>query len=320
MIVTLTANPSIDHTVALSEPLRRGDLQRARAATSYPGGKGVNVSRVVAGAGARTVAVLPGDPGDPLLRALSETGLDYRAVPCGGLARTNITLTEADGTTTKINEPGTPLTAAELNTLADLLVELSADASWVVLSGSLPPAVPVDWYVELLRRLRRPESRIKVAVDTSDGPLLALAEQFDSTAPHLIKPNAEELAQLTGGDPEELHDPSAAARAASVLVARGVETVLATLGAAGAVLVTAAGAWHATAPAITARSTVGAGDSALAGYLLADLDHEAPQDRLRRAVAYGSAAAALPGTGLPGPHHTDPGAVQVTALDFQPHH
>ncbi|GAB2505377.1 1-phosphofructokinase family hexose kinase [Nocardia heshunensis] len=321
MIVTLTANPSIDHTVALSEPLRRGDLQRARAATSYPGGKGVNVSRVVAGAGARTVAVLPGDPGDPLLRALNETGLDYRAVPCGGPARTNITLTEADGTTTKINEPGTPLTADERNALAELLVELARDASWVVLSGSLPPAVPTDWYVELLSRLRRPgPGGIKVAVDTSDGPLLALAEHFGSTAPHLIKPNAEELAQLTGGDPAELQDPNAAARAAATLVDRGVDTVLATLGGAGAVLVNAAGAWHATAPAITARSTVGAGDSALAGYLLADLDHEAPQDRLRRAVAYGSAAAALPGTGLPGPHHTDPNAVRITALDFQPHH
>ncbi|MVU81742.1 hexose kinase [Nocardia sp. ET3-3] len=320
MIVTLTANPSIDHTVALSEPLRRGDLQRARAATSYPGGKGVNVSRVVAGSGARTVAVLPGSPGDPLLRALTETGLDYRAVPCGGPARTNLTLTEADGTTTKINEPGTPLTAVERNALADLLVELSRDASWVVLSGSLPPAVPTDWYVELVRGLRGPDGGIRVAVDTSDGPLLALAEHFDSAAPHLIKPNAEELAQLTGGDPDELHDPNAAARAAAVLVARGVETVLATLGAAGAVLVTADGAWHATAPAIKARSTVGAGDSALAGYLLADLDRATPQDRLRHAVAYGSAAAALPGTGLPGPHHTDPTAVRITALDFQPHH
>ncbi|MEC3951969.1 1-phosphofructokinase family hexose kinase [Nocardia sp. CDC153] len=316
MIVTLTANPSIDHTVALSEPLRRGDLQRAKAATSYPGGKGVNVSRVVAGAGARTVAVLPGSPGDPLLRALTETGLDYRAVPCGGPARTNLTLTEADGTTTKINEPGTPLTDVERNALADLLVELAGEASWVVLSGSLPPTVPVDWYVELVRRLRG----TSVAVDTSDAPLLALAERFDSAAPRLIKPNAEELAQLTGGDPAELHDPVAAARAASALVARGVEAVLATLGGAGAVLVTADGAWHATAPAITARSTVGAGDSALAGYLLADLDCAAPQDRLRRAVAYGSAAAALPGTGLPGPHHTDPSAVAVTALDFQPHH
>ncbi|GAM49875.1 fructose-1-phosphate kinase [Nocardia seriolae] len=316
MIVTLTANPSIDHTVTLSEPLRRGDLQRALAATSYPGGKGVNVSRVVAGSGAGTVAVLPGSPGDPLLRALTETGLDYRAVACGGPARTNLTLTEVDGTTTKINEPGPPLSAVERNALADLLVELSDEASWMVLSGSLPPAVPVDWYVELLRRLRG----TRVAVDTSDGPLLALAEHFDSVAPHLIKPNAEELAQLTGGDPDELHDPNAAARAAGALVARGVETVLATLGAAGAVLVTADGAWHATAPAITARSTVGAGDAALAGYLLADLEQAAPPDRLRRAVAYGSAAAALPGTGLPGPHHTDPSAVQVTALDFQPHH
>ncbi|MFB7717860.1 1-phosphofructokinase family hexose kinase [Nocardia sp. NPDC056100] len=315
MIVTLTANPSIDHTVALAEPLRRGDLQRARAATSYPGGKGVNVSRVVAAAGVATIAVLPGSPGDPLLRALTETGLDFRAVPCGGPARTNLTLTETDGTTTKINEPGTPLAEDERNALADTLIGLAHDADWVVLSGSLPPLVPPDWYVELLRRL--PGTR--VAVDTSDAPLLALAEHFDSAAPRLLKPNAEELAQLTGADPGELHDPAAAARAAGALVARGVDAVLATLGAAGAVLVTVEGAWYATAPAITARSTVGAGDSALAGYLLADLDGATPADRLRRAVACGTAAAALPGTGLPGPHHLDPAAVTVTALNLQPH-
>ncbi|WP_067574986.1 1-phosphofructokinase family hexose kinase, partial [Nocardia acidivorans] len=229
MIVTLTANPSIDHTVALSGPLCRGDLQRARSATSYPGGKGVNVSRVIAAAGVATIAVLPGTDGDPLLRALTATGLDFRAVPCGGPARTNLTLTEIDGTTTKINEPGAPLTEPERNALADMLIGLARDASWVVLSGSLPPLVPADWYVELLHRLRG----TRVAVDTSDAPLLALAEHFDSTAPQLLKPNAEELAQLTGIDPVELHDPTAAAHAAGAVVARGVDAVLASLGAAG---------------------------------------------------------------------------------------
>ncbi|MEV5833554.1 1-phosphofructokinase [Nocardia sp. NPDC052112] len=311
MIVTLTANPSIDRTVNLPDPLRRGAVHRAETVLSQPGGKGVNVSRVIAAAGVETIAVLPGNDGDPLLRMLTDADIAHRPVPCPTPARTNLTVAERDGTTTKINEPGSSLSAECLAALANQLDELADKASWVVLSGSLPPAVPTDWYAYLLHRLRG----VRIAVDTSDAPLLALAAELESAAPQLLKPNAEELAQLTHGDPAELEDPVAAARAASTLVARGVDAVLATLGAAGAVLVTADGAWHAAAPAITPRSTVGAGDSALAGYLLADLDGLDAPNRLRRAVAYGSAAAALPGTGLPGPHHTDPRAVAVTALE-----
>ncbi|NNH71350.1 1-phosphofructokinase family hexose kinase [Nocardia uniformis] len=314
MIVTLTANPSVDRTVTLAEPLRRGGVQRALAATTQAGGKGVNVSRVVAAAGVATVAILPGSAGDPVSRALSEAGIDHRIAPGGGPIRTNYAITEIDGTTTKVNEPGAPLDAERLWALTELLTELSTTATWLVLSGSLPPGVPADWYVELLRRLRGP----RIAVDTSDAPLAALARQVDSAAPALIKPNSDELAQLTGADVERLHDPVEAVRAAGQLVDRGVGAVLATLGAAGAVLVTAEGAWHATAPDITPCSTVGAGDSALAGYLLADLDGDAPADRLRRAVAYGTAAVTLPGTGLPGPGHIDLDAVSVTALNSLP--
>jgi 1-phosphofructokinase len=270
---------------------------------------------VVAAAGVPTIAVLPGNTGDPLLRALAETGLDHRTVRTSGPARSNLTIAEIDGTTTKINEPGATLAVESRDALTDLLLGLASTASWVVLSGSLPPAVPDDWYVDLVRKLRD----TRVAVDTSDAPLLALAAEFGSAAPQLLKPNTEELAQLTGFDPAELEQPEMAARAAAILVERGVDAVLATLGRAGAVLVTADGAWHAAAPSITPRSTVGAGDSALAGYLLADLDGAGPADRLRNAVAYGSAATALPGTGLPGPHHTDPRAVSVTTLAPLPH-
>ncbi|WP_063051309.1 1-phosphofructokinase [Nocardia arthritidis] len=311
MIVTLTANPSIDRTVTLTEALHRGAVHRAAAVSSHPGGKGVNVSRVVAAAGRATVAVLPGNTEDPLLRQLSDAGIAYRAVPMPGTARTNLTIAETDGTTTKINEPGPPLTTACAASLAEALDDLARAASWVVLSGSLPPGVPADWYVALLRRLRG----IPVAIDASDAPLRAVAATFDSQTPRLLKPNAEELGQLTGAGPADLEDPVAAAHAAATLVERGVGAVLATLGKAGAVLVTPDGAWYAPAPSVTPRSTVGAGDSALAGYLLADLDGAEPAEQLRRAVAYGSAAAALPGTGVPGPHDIDLDAVSVTALD-----
>ncbi|APE36467.1 1-phosphofructokinase [Nocardia mangyaensis] len=315
MIVTLTANPSVDRTVTLTEPLRRGQVHRADSVTSHPGGKGVNVARVVAAGGAPVLAVLPGADDDPVVSGLRGAGIGYRTVPVPGEPRTNLTIAETDGTTTKINEPGRPLTGRHLDELTAQLVELAAEADWIVLSGSLPPGVPVTWYAQLVGTLSAlggaasappngaigARVRTRVAVDTSDAPLLALFAESRGATPDLIKPNAEELAQLTGRDPRALEDPTAAAEAATTLVERGVGAVLATLGAAGAVLVTAENAWFAAAPAIVPRSTVGAGDSALAGYLLADLAGAGPAERLGYAVAYGSAATALPGTGLPGP-------------------
>ncbi|MEV6224575.1 1-phosphofructokinase family hexose kinase [Nocardia fluminea] len=307
MIVTLTANPSVDRTITLTEPLRRGQVHRAAGVTSHPGGKGVNVARVVSESGAAVTAVLPGTDDDPVVHGLRTAGIEFRTVAVTGEPRVNLTIAETDGTTTKINEPGRPLTARELTELTGLLTEVAAGAEWIVLSGSLPPGVPVDWYAQLIATLSAPRvspngpRRARVAVDTSDAPLLALFAETLEATPDLVKPNSEELAQLTGLDAVDLENPMAAAEAAMTLIERGVGAVLATLGAAGAVLVTAEDAWFAAAPSIVARSTVGAGDSALAGYLLADLAGASPADRLRTAVAYGSAATALPGTELPGP-------------------
>lgn len=318
MIVTLTANPSLDRTVPLDGPLARGEVHRAGAVTVEPGGKGINVSRVVHYAGHPVRAVLPADPGDPILRGLDELRLPYRTVPLLGQVRTNLTLTEPDGTTTKINEPGPTPSAETIEALARLLVLESERADWVVLSGSLPPGVPARWYADLVSALRPWGCRI--AVDTSDAPLLALAAAFGEAAPDLIKPNSEELAQLTGADPEALEaaaaagDPSASVAAAQSLIDRGVGAVLVTLGAAGAVLVGPEGAWHATPPPIVVRSTVGAGDSSVAGYVLAETRDLPPADRLRLAVAYGSAAASLAGTQLPKPEQINTAAVKVRSL------
>jgi len=102
------------------------------------------------------------------------------------------------------------------------------------------------------------------------------------------------------------------------LIARGVESVLVTLGPHGAVLVNDAGAWHATPPPTTVVSTVGAGDSSLFGYLLGDVTGRAPDQRLALAVAYGSAAAGLPGTTIPHPRQVQPELVRVTRLDLTP--
>ena len=190
---------------------------------------------------------------------------------------------------------------------------MPARGDWTVLAGSLPAGSPVDFYADLVRRLRAAGGH--VAVDTSDAPLRALVDALPEAAPDLMKPNGEELASFTGGDPDELEaDPSATAAAARELLERGVGAVLATLGGNGAVLVTPEGAWHATPPPTTVVSTVGAGDSSLFGYLLGDIRGLPAPERLALAVAYGSAAAGLPGTTIPQPSQLRTELVRVRSL------
>lgn len=315
MIVTLTPNPSHDRTVTLSAPLERGAVQRADSVTSQAGGKGVNISRASVAAGIPSIAVLPAPQDDPFVHELLAAGIDCRPVPNDGGLRVNITISEPDGTTTKLNSPGPTVTPEVLLGLTEALRRRAASADWIVLAGSLPPGAPVEWYADLVATLRGAGARL--AVDTSDAPLRALVERLPGSAPHLMKPNGEELASFTGGDPVVLEShPAAAAAAARTLVDRGVESVLATLGPLGAVLVTADGAWHAAPPPTTVVSTVGAGDSSLFGYLLGEIQHQSPTQRLALAVAYGSAAAGLPGTTIPHPSQVRPELVSVTDLDL----
>lgn len=311
-IVTLTPNPSIDRTLTLGSPLQRGAVHRLESVSSQAGGKGVNISRACVAAGVDTVAVLPAAADDPFVHELGTSGIPSRLVAGEGAVRVNLTVTEPDGTTTKLNSPGPRASAAGLHALAATLHDLAERADWIVLAGSLPPGAPVDWYAELVADLRQ---RTRVAVDTSDAPLRALVDHLDDAPPHVMKPNGDELASFTGGVGHELEaDPEAAAAAARTLVDRGVDAVLATLGGHGAVLVDRTGAWHATPPPTEVVSTVGAGDSSLFGYLLGDLRGYEPADRLALAVAYGSAAAGLPGTTIPSPSQVHPRLVQVREL------
>lgn len=315
MIVTLTPNPSLDRTVEIDE-LRRGEVHRATGGRVDPGGKGVNVSRALAANDIATVAVLPsgGPEGAQLAALLAPFGVQTVQVPISGTVRSNITVAEPDGTTTKLNEVGPELSPEEAAAVERTVVELAPRASWVVGSGSLPRGLGVDFYARLTTALRGTDTL--VCIDASGPPLAAAID----AGPDLIKPNAEELASVLGHSPEALEaavaqgDPEPVVAAARQLVDRGVGAVLATLGAAGAVLVDETGSWLATPPPITARSTVGAGDASLAGYLRADVGGAVPPQRLQMAVAYGSAAAALPGSALPTPGQIDLNAVRVTPI------
>lgn len=322
MIVTVTPNPSIDRTVTLPARLVRGAVHRVQSVSTEPGGKGVNVARALTLAGLDTLAILPAGGRDPILSALQSCGVPFYAVPVDGAVRTNLTITESDGTTTKINEPGAVIDEAALAALTAAILDRAESARWVVLSGSLPPGMPDSWYADVVARLQSFDC--KVAVDTSDAPLAALAAEFGRAAPDLIKPNAEELASLAGVAAEHLEaalaqgDPDPVVAAARQLIDRGAHTVLATLGPAGAVLVDETGSWLATPPPIKPRSTVGAGDSSLAGYVRADVAGAQPPQRLQMAVAYGSGAAALPGSALPSPAQIDLDDVAVNPISPYP--
>lgn len=312
-VVTLTANPSLDRTLDLPAPLAAGGIVRLAGTSTEPGGKGVNVARALAAAGCDVVSILPAAASDPILVALRALGLQLATVPVQAPVRTNYALVDPAGTTTKLNEPGAALTGAVRTALGNLLHEHAAAARWVVLSGSLPPATPVGWYADLVRSLRGTGARI--AVDTSEAPLLALLSAGPDAAPDLLKPNAEELAQVAGVPEDDLlGNPAAMLEAVRSLHDRGVAEVLLTLGGDGAVLATAdGGTWYARPPEITVRSTVGAGDCSLAGYLLAALAGAPPAERLRSAVAYGAASASLPGSAVPTPAQVDGAAVRVIA-------
>ncbi len=323
MIVTFTANPSIDRTIVIEGALERGAVQRAGHVIEQAAGKGVNVAQVLRSAGEEVVSL--GAFLDPAYLAAGQrqtppvtllgTNADgpYRA-------RVNTAITEPDGTTTKINEPGPLLSAAQVDASTEELVRLAreSEASWVVLSGSLPPGAPVDWYASIVRAVK--PLGCKVAVDTSDAALDALLAVLPGAYFDLIKPNSDELAQLTGGDAAAFEADAHAGRlddivaAAGRLRARGIANVLVTLGEAGAVLVSAAGAWYSTAPDVEVKSTVGAGDSSVAGFILAEVAGASPDGCLASAVAYGSAAAGLPGTTLPRPRDVHPESARVSRL------
>lgn len=311
MIVTLTAHPSLDRTVTLGAPLRVGEVQAATASREDAGGKGINVARVVSAARHACVAVLPLAADDPFDAALRASGLDARRVPVGGHVRANLAVTDPSGVTTKLNLPGAMLSPDEQSALVDAVVTATGGAHWLVLAGSLPPGTPDDFYVRVIDAVREEhgEAAPRIAVDTSGS---ALATVVEGAAPELVKPNDDELAELMGGAIGD--DPASVLDAARSLVPVRAGAALVTLGGRGALLVERDGAWLATPPPIRVTSTVGAGDSSLAGYVLADTLGLDAEERLRRAVRYGAAAASLPGTQAPTPADLPTGDIPVIRL------
>ena len=330
MILTVSPNPSIDQTLVLGERITRGTVQRLQSFHAVAGGKGVNVSGACALAGQATRALFISPTTDPFVHLVANAGIDTRFVPTEDQVRTNITIIEPGGETSKLNGAGPLITLEVAAALADAVLEEAErlpDNSWIVLAGSLPPGLPEWWYAEIIPLIRQAAPTTKIAVDTSDAPLRSLtapiAPDRPSTTlrgeaknrlPDLLKPNAFELAQLVQGQRDaaswatrfeqqaERGDYSGVVAAARTVVNKGIPHVLVTLGPSGAVLATADGAWIAQPPQTDVVSTVGAGDATLAGFLLGRLAKQNLEDCLTQAVAYGTAATTLQGTQMPSPH------------------
>jgi tagatose 6-phosphate kinase len=280
VILTVTLNTALDLTYRVPR-LDVHASHRVREVLERPGGKGLNVARVLAALGhqAAVTGFAGGATGETLRAMLAqERGITDALVPIGGTTRRTLAIADgSSGNTTQLNEPGPHVSPAEWSAFLDAYAGLlkAPGLQAVVLSGSLPPGVPVGAYAQLIRKARG--VHVPVVLDTSGEPL----RRGLAARPDLVKPNAHELAQVTGTT-----DPLRAAQAAR---RRGARAVAASLGADGMLLLTGEGGWRAWPPEHMAGNPTGAGDSAVAG-LVSGLAEGLPwPELLARAVALSAA-------------------------------
>ena len=288
MFVTVTPNPSFDKTLQV-DALEPGEVHRVSEFTLEAGGKGINVARALALAGAEVSAVMPASPASAaeFAHALgSIDGLDLVAVDSGAPIRTNVTVTEADGTTTKLNESGVVFDGSVTDRLLAETVSRAAEAAWVAVCGSHPPGFDPAFFERLRDQL---PGSVKLGVDASGAALAAAVE----AKVDLIKPNREELEALLETSLPTLGE---VIDGAQTVRARGVASVLVSLGGDGAVLVDETGAVFGRTSGAVVANTVGAGDAFFSGFLSSGASG---QTGLREALAWGHAAVESPTTAFP---------------------
>ncbi|AZF46156.1 1-phosphofructokinase [Pseudomonas sp. R2-7-07] len=282
-ILTLTLNPALDLTVRLAH-LAPGAVNRSETLLTHAAGKGVNVAQVLADLGHElTVSGFLGEGNPQAFEALiAQRGFTDAFVRVPGDTRSNIKIAEHDGRVTDINAPGPEVSVQAQNALLEKLARIAPGFDAVVVAGSLPRGVTAQWFQQMLEQLKG--LGLKVALDTSGEALRAGLK----AGPWMVKPNTEELAEAL----------DAAADGIRQLHQQGVEHVVVSDGAAGVNWYSAGAALHATPPKVTVASTVGAGDSLLAGMLHGLLRDEAPEQTLRRATAIAAMAVTQIGFGI----------------------
>ncbi|MFJ9010955.1 1-phosphofructokinase family hexose kinase [Streptomyces canus] len=286
MILTVTLNTALDITYRIRS-LRPHTSHRVTEVTERPGGKGLNVARVLAALGHEvTVTGFTGGATGRIVedRLTAVPGLVDALVPVSGPTRRTIAVVdEESGDTTQLNEPGPTVTPAEWSAFQEAYEDLVPSVSAVALCGSLPPGVPVGAYAGLIRTAKA--AGVPVLLDTSGEAL----RRGVAARPDILKPNADELSELTGS-----HEPLRAAQDAR---RRGALSVVASLGTRGLLAATPEGRWRATPPARVHGNPTGAGDSLVAGLLSGLVDQLPWPDRLTRAVALSAATVLAPVAG-----------------------
>ena len=289
-VLTVTLNPALDLTVQLPS-LRLGEVNRSESLQVHAAGKGLNVAQVLVDLGHQlTVTGFLGEGNPQAFEQLfAARGFADEFVRVPGDTRSNIKLAETGGQVTDINGPGLMVREGHCNELLTRLERLAPSHDLVVVAGSLPRGVDNQWFVELLNLLKQTGAR--VALDTSGSALRAGLE----TAPWLIKPNEEELAEARG---IELAEPEALAREAWRLQIEGIEHVVISQGAEGVSWFSPSVALHANPPKVQVVSTVGAGDSLLAGMLHGLLEGWPAERTLTHATAIAAQAVGQVGFGI----------------------
>ncbi|ALI06622.1 MULTISPECIES: 1-phosphofructokinase [Pseudomonas] len=289
-ILTLTLNPALDLTVELAR-LEPGQVNRSDAMHAHAAGKGVNVAQVLADLGhTLTVSGFLGEDNAQVFETLfAQRGFVDAFIRVPGETRSNIKLAEQDGRITDLNGPGPMVDAAAQQALLARLEQIAPGHDVVVVAGSLPRGVSPQWLQALIARMKA--LGLNVALDTSGEALrVALA-----AGPWLIKPNTEELADALGC---EVVSETAQAQAAQRLHAQGIEHVVISHGADGVNWFSVGAALHASPPKVSVASTVGAGDSLLAGMLHGLLSADTPEQTLRTATAIAAMAVTQIGFGI----------------------
>ena len=289
-ILTLTLNPALDLTVRLAR-LEPGEVNRSDAMLTHAAGKGVNVAQVLADLGHHvTVGGFLGADNPQAFDALiARRGFADAFIRVPGETRSNIKIAEQDGRVTDINAPGPLVSEQAQQALLNQLMLIAPGHDAVVVAGSLPRGVSPQWFQGLLAQLK--DLGLKVALDTSGAALRAGLK----AGPWLIKPNTEELAEALDCPTDSVDQQ---AQAAARLHADGIEHVVISHGADGVNWFAPGTALQATPPKVSVASTVGAGDSLLAGMLHGLLSFDVPETTLRRATAIAAMAVTQIGFGI----------------------
>lgn len=287
MITAVGLNLSIDRTLEVDRLVPYG-TNRALSARSDAGGKAVNVALMAArlGAEAAITGFMRAENAGFFEERLRAGGVGCDFVELPGQVRVNVKVLDREaGAVTEFNEAGAPVSEEELARLVEKVRRHAARGGWLVLTGSLPPGCPKDFYARLIAAA----PGCRVALD-ADGEALARAVPL---GPYLVKPNRRELEGLVG---RKLGGMDGVRRGAMELIDRGVRLAVVSLGGQGALLVSREACFFAAAADVAVRSTVGAGDAMVAG-LVAGLDAgESVEAALRMGAAAAGAAVATEGT------------------------